>query len=495
MAETNVGAIAVEILARTDKLEAGMKSAASSIANFGGMIAGATAAVTAFGLNLATSTASAMAGMVKNSFDTIGAAQDLAISLNSSTTALRGLQYAAKQSGADANTLNGALQKMNANIGAGLQGEKAASEAFAQLGLNVRQLATMGADEAFKRIADQIVKLPTPAQQARAAMDVFGKSGQALIPMLNEGASGLSEMQNRFEMLSGGMSELDVSKVQLAGDLMDDLWVAIGGAADQIAVHLSPYISYAAKQIIAFGKDGQGAAKIVTQGFDFIVDAIGFVADSIHFVKAAWHGLIFAFNKGVELWAQGWAVIASGIDAAIQKLIDFKKPLQAMLYLTPGGGAMSAALDLLPEEMTTKTSDFFNDFAKQSGKAAEEAFGNMATEYDKFAKGVSSKGVRDWVEQIQTEITKEAQALEAKAQERRRRGGAFEGGAAMANAKTAKVGFAGQLLAGGVSSEALRMAAKQVQIVSDPALQTTNKILADTNQAIKRMGTGAAVTV
>lgn len=491
MAETkNVGAIAVEILARTEKLESGMKSAAKTISGFGGMIAGATAAVTSFGLNLATSTASAMAGMVKNSFDTIGAAQDLAISLNAGTTALRGLQYAAKQSGADAGTLNGALQKMNANIGAGLQGEKSAVEAFSQLGLNVRQLATMGADEAFKKIADQIMKLPTPAQQARAAMDLFGRSGQALLPMLNEGSKGIDEMQQRYRDLSGNMTELDVSKVQLAGDLMDDLWELVKGVADQIAVELSPYISYAAKQIIAFGTDGQGAAKMVTQGFDFIVDTIGFVGDSIHFVKAAWQGLVFVFNKGIQLWAEGWAVIAQGIDAAIAKIIEFKKPLQAILFVTPGGGAMSAALDLLPDQMTTKTADFFNDFAKQSGKAAEEAFGNMATEYDKFQKGVSGKGVREWVKNIQTEIEAEAKTLEAKARDKRNRGGSADIPTQQMKASTFNVGSALRLDNSMVSAAAMRAGARKEAVEE---IKKSNEILGRIEKKVG--GGGAAIPV
>ena len=53
--ETNVGAIAIEILARTDKLEAGLKKASSGFGAFGGAVAGVTAAFASFALCLASS--------------------------------------------------------------------------------------------------------------------------------------------------------------------------------------------------------------------------------------------------------------------------------------------------------------------------------------------------------------------------------------------------------------------------------------------------------
>lgn len=473
--ETNVGAIAVEILARTDGLEKGLKKATSGFNAFGGMIAGATAAVTGFGLSLASGAIQSLTGLVSSSIANIGAAQDLAITLNTTTEALQGLQYAAKSTGSDAGALNTALTKMNAVIGEGLAGNKTAAAAFDKLGLRIEHLAGLGADEAFKLIAEQIKALPTPAQQAEAAINIFGKSASGLIPLLAEGSAGITELQQRYVELSGGMSELDVSKVQLAGDLMDDLGIVIKGVADQIAVNLAPFIIYASKKLIEFGFNGEGAAKGVSEAFDWIKAAMQEVVTITTWLQRGWLSfrLIFeVLEKAVVQWFSALEGGLNWLSGTIKEMFD---------------------VDL-------GTSTFFKSWQQQTDKAIDETITGINELTHALDTDAPARATGEWFDNIKKEAIAAADEIQTMALQRREiareasRTIERQDTTKPKQARTVPVGFAGQIQARGVSVEALRMSNRKTQ-VEDPQLKTTNLLLTDVNKNIKSIKTGTAVTV
>jgi hypothetical protein len=476
--ETNVGAIAVEILARTEGLERGLKKGASSINAFGGMLAGATASVTAFGLSIATNAVGALAGFVSSSFQSIGAARNLAVMLNSDTQALQALQYAAKQTGSDGSSLNNALTKMNATIGEGLAGNEKAAEGFDKLGLRIEHLAGMGAPEAFKLIADQIKLLPTPAQQAEAAINIFGKSASALIPLLASGSAGISELQDRYAELSGGMSELDVSKVQLAGDLMDDLGIVVKGVADQIAVNLAPFIIYASKKLIELGFNGEGAMNAVAKGFEWVKSAAQEVATVTAWLQRGWKSFQLIF----ELLELGVTNFFASIESSFNWLSE---TLREWTDIDMG------------------TSTFFKSWRDQTRGAIDESIEGINELTHALDTDEPARKTGEWFDNIKSEAMEAAKSIEEIAMQRKEI--AREASRSIERqdltkpqkereAKTVPVGFAGQLSAGGVSAEALRMSTRKT-VVEDPQLKVTNALLTDMNKYIKRIGAGGtAVT-
>ncbi|HEY2414153.1 MAG TPA: hypothetical protein VGI40_18050 [Pirellulaceae bacterium] len=98
-------------------------------------------------------------------------------------------------------SLTAGLQKMGINLVHANEGSKDAQESFAKLGLDTKELAKVSQDQAFATIADKIKELPTPAEKAAAAVDIFGKSGGDLIGVLNKGSTGLAEMRKEADEL------------------------------------------------------------------------------------------------------------------------------------------------------------------------------------------------------------------------------------------------------------------------------------------------------
>ncbi|WP_163011310.1 phage tail tape measure protein, partial [Pseudomonas viridiflava] len=96
----------------------------------------------------------------------------------------RELSFAAKLSGSSAETLGGALQKMQINIGAATAGSKELSQMFKGLGINIKDSSgkLKSSDALFDTFVDRISKIKDPSLQAQAAVKIFGKSATELLP-------------------------------------------------------------------------------------------------------------------------------------------------------------------------------------------------------------------------------------------------------------------------------------------------------------------------
>ncbi|MYM37265.1 hypothetical protein GTP38_23340 [Duganella sp. FT94W] len=92
-------------------------------------------------------------------------------------------------------------------------------------------------------VADQFAAMENGAQKSAFAMDIFGKSGVALIPMLNGGSEGMRDMAEMAEKLGLVLSQ---ETATAAGDFNDTMFL-IGqgsqGIAQGIAAELVPTLN------------------------------------------------------------------------------------------------------------------------------------------------------------------------------------------------------------------------------------------------------------
>lgn len=141
-----------------------------------------------------------------------------------SVEALSELGLAAELSGADLETLEIGLRKMQKAITEAAGGSKSAIDALAQLGLNVQDLVNLSPEQQFKLIADRISKIEDPTHKAALAMEIFGKSGTRLLPMLQDGAKGLEAFQEQARRLGLTISTQTAKDAALLADSLDILW-------------------------------------------------------------------------------------------------------------------------------------------------------------------------------------------------------------------------------------------------------------------------------
>jgi hypothetical protein len=190
--------------------------------------------------------------MVVGSASAVAAIDDLSKRTGVSSTALQAYQFAADQSGVSIETFGKSLQKLTINLGEAQTGNGAAIKAFTDLGLSVQELSTLSPQVAFEKIAASIAALPNPAQQAAAAVSLFGKSGVDLVPVFQEGAGFLEQMRKEAERLNIVLSDEQVGNMATLNDSIGRVSSAFKGLTARIISELAPALTEAANSFAEF---------------------------------------------------------------------------------------------------------------------------------------------------------------------------------------------------------------------------------------------------
>jgi hypothetical protein len=97
--------------------------------------------------------------------------------------------------------------------------------------------ATMASLMAY---ADQIAAIEDPAKQTAMAIEIFGKSGAAMLPMLKLGSAGLQKLATEAAGMGAIMSDEDVAIAAELGDGLDKISIAIAALRNRIGAALGP---------------------------------------------------------------------------------------------------------------------------------------------------------------------------------------------------------------------------------------------------------------
>jgi hypothetical protein len=212
-----------ELKDKAAKTAASIKSAFGSNigkAMFGGIAAAGAAAF-----------ASVTVAM-KSAIDAGGELSDVMARTGADGAKLFVMQRAFENAGIAADQVPQALNKMQkALAGVNEEGEPT-SQAFAKLGLSIGQLLQLDPVDAFRATSEAIGQIQDPAQRAAAAMEIFGKSGAALLVVMTDTkafsgaaeqvgglAQTLSDNANAFDVVSDSLGLMDVKMQQLGAEV------------------------------------------------------------------------------------------------------------------------------------------------------------------------------------------------------------------------------------------------------------------------------------
>jgi len=214
------------------------------------------------------------------------------------------LNFAAALSDVSTEQLQGAFTQLSKRI---VDESSKASQALEALGVKTRDAygQLRPSDQILTDISGLFADMSDGATKAALAQELFGKSGVALIPLLNSGANGLRDMTKEAEALglvvSGGLAE---SSQQL-NDNVTRMSSAFTGFGNQLAERVVPALAdlsggfvkfitdsglvyVAADGIVNVMKGIVISASLVKQGMDVIARAVIGVfetaAESINFL-------------------------------------------------------------------------------------------------------------------------------------------------------------------------------------------------------------------
>lgn len=357
----------VELFADDSKLVRGLRNAKSYLKAWGASVASVGAKVFTVGSAIVASFVPAIA-----IFAQMGDALDKASArTGASVESLSSLGYAAGQSGSNLEDLEKGLRKMQQTTVEAAGGAETAVAALSALGVTAAELDGLSPDEQFRKFADGIAKIEDPAKRTAAAMDIFGKSGADLLPLMSGGADGIRELEDRAKALGLVMSSEDAASAAALGDAWDDLLSVGKSLAKTIGAALGPELTRITKAIV---ETSSGAIRWLDQNREMIVVAAKFGA-AIAGVGAA----LVAVGGGL---AAG-GVVVGGFAAAITGVIAaVKLAVGAFLALvSPVGLAIAAVVGLTAAAVYfSGVGSLIVERLQSIGQMIKTAFGGIVAE-------------------------------------------------------------------------------------------------------------------
>lgn len=155
-------------------------------------------------------------------------------------------------------TEQGAANAVNAIGALGVSAKGGAAAAFAQLNINVE--ASKGhlksADQVFLEVADRFSRMNDGALKTALAMNIFGKSGAQMIPLLNQGAAAINAQREEAERLGVVISGDMAKSAEEFNDNMKRLQYASEGVKIALVNDLIPSLSKTAQAMVDLRKEG-----------------------------------------------------------------------------------------------------------------------------------------------------------------------------------------------------------------------------------------------
>ena len=229
----------------SDKLSAGLRRAQKQLEAFG-------AGLRSVGIRMAGIGAAAVTSLfgAARMFATVGDdLEEMSQRTGVSVEALSELGFAADIAGSDLETLETGIKHMQRAIVEAAGGSESAQQALAKLGVSAADLAGLSPDEQFKRMADGIARIEDPALRVAVAMQIFGRSGTKLIPLLAEGASGIEALQEQARRLGLTISAETAHDAAELNDALDSLWRVVRQGVFTIGAALAPTLKDIAERI------------------------------------------------------------------------------------------------------------------------------------------------------------------------------------------------------------------------------------------------------
>jgi TP901 family phage tail tape measure protein len=224
---------------------------------------------------------------------------NLAAKTGFSTEALSVFKYAADTTGTSIGAFETAIKRSQVVLTDAAQGSDTASKALANIGLTFKDLANLKPEDQFKAILEGIASIPDPAARTKSAVDLLGKSGTDLLPILANGAQGFKDMEQATKDTGNMLDEVSAKAGADANHAFETLGKSLSGVANTIAQDLIPAITpviekitSVVKSVTDWMKDNPELSKtLVTVGA-----ALGVVATVLGTLGLIWPQVVMGFT-------------------------------------------------------------------------------------------------------------------------------------------------------------------------------------------------------
>ena len=279
-----------------------------------------------------------LVGLAKGSLDAGDKMFDLAQKTGVSVEALARFKKAASTTGTDIDAVSKALVKLSKGmVEAAATGKGKAADSLKALGLSATDASgkLKGADQVTLEIANRFKSMADGPVKAALALNLFGKAGADMIPMLNMGGSAIDKLsvkmttafaekadayKNKLTALSGKVGAFGADLLIALLPALNAVTDAVGGAVSAFNSLSAPIKNVAvggALMAIAwgplgglFGTMGKIAVPILANAMTYLAYQTALAGGSLSALSAG-----LAMVKGAMLAIPGWGWALAGAAA------------------------------------------------------------------------------------------------------------------------------------------------------------------------------------
>lgn len=296
---TKLGTLTVDFLAKTGSFETDVKRARQTLdregeameERAGGLKEELAGMGPAIGAAFAAA-AGAVALAVKSAIDQADEISKLSQKIGISTEALSSLNVAAQLSDVSLQQLQGGLTRLIRVQEDVAEGTGNLGAVFDAIGVSATNAdgSLRQTDAVLRDLADVFQALPDGAQKTALAVDIFGRAGANLIPLLNQGAEGLRKWDEVAERLGVRLSTETGQAAEAFNDNLTILKIGLQGVATQVAQELLPDLVDLTNQFTAT----DNKAKEVAESIRSVATFFGGLADVAGIVKNTIEGVVLS---------------------------------------------------------------------------------------------------------------------------------------------------------------------------------------------------------
>ncbi|OGT01873.1 MAG: hypothetical protein A2143_02325 [Gallionellales bacterium RBG_16_57_15] len=214
----------ITITAATAQAEANLRGLGSTVDGMSGKLRGMV------GLLGGALSVGAFGAFIKSSIDAADELSKLAQKTGTSVEALAGLKFAADQNGTSLESVANAAKKLSAQM-------VDKPDLFERMGITAKD-----STGALVQMADIFASMPDGVEKTALAVKLMGKSGEEMIPFLNQGSAALAEYVEQGKKYIPITAE-SAKQAELFNDQLDELKTAAAGAGVAMSIDLLPIMT------------------------------------------------------------------------------------------------------------------------------------------------------------------------------------------------------------------------------------------------------------
>lgn len=308
-----IGSLRVSLGLDTAAFSKGLKEAQGKMAAVGAVLRKAVVPITAAGVAALTATGAAVKSSINAADELSKAAAKFGIPIEM----LSRLKYAADLSDVSMDTLGtsvGILSKKM--VEASRDGTGEAAQAFERLGISVKDAEgnLRPGSEVLLDLSDALAKMDeSDPRRAAAAMEMLGRGGKEMIPLLKDGSGAIREMMDEADRFGQVFGAESGAQAEQFNDNLTRLGGAFSALASDLSIKLLPHLSAFTDWLVENGPGiADAIAKVVSLGASFVP-----VGQKI--------------AEGIKIGGDAIVSFAGFVTEAVQTVADFASSVPARL--------------------------------------------------------------------------------------------------------------------------------------------------------------------